>query len=70
MKIRTTGYHDGQIEHKRRNVMVTEVGPDRIEFKDINSWSYGWPRFGQSHSMSRRKFEATFTHEIEFVEVG
>ena len=70
MTIRETGYHDGKLEHQRRNVMVTSVGTDRIEFDDITGWSYGWPSFGAHHSMGRSTFESVFTHEIEFVEVG
>lgn len=59
-------YHDGKPWWKRQEVIVREVTESRVTYQIVDGWDYGWPNLGERRSMSRDKFERTFTHEIEF----
>ena len=50
--------------NSEHEVAVTDVTDTMVEYRDVESWSFGCPTLGQYHTMDRTKFDAKFPHRV------
>ena len=67
MEIRENeAYYENGPSYGRKEAMVIEITPQRIVYREILGWNYGWPTLGQTHSASRDSFASQFPNRVPF----